>query len=144
MTSDNLILERQYAQGKPVVRAVVVIVNPENGRQTTIEKNFRIDTGFDGGAHVPDVHVAEANLIGVTPVPSTVILAGNEPRKACYCVAYLREIGNHELPAPGIEATLVLQGSSNLGLLGLEILKHFVAKFDGIREVLTITSPIQH
>jgi len=140
MSSDRLIFKDHYTHGRPYVRAKVVIVNPETGRQTTIKKDFWIDTGFEGGAHVAEAHVSEVNLIGVKPRLGTVGLAGGERRRGFFCLAYLQQIGDCELAAPGIEATLILQGSANHGLLGLEILKHFIAKFDGPNELLTIMS----
>jgi hypothetical protein len=82
----------------------------------------------------------DANLIGVTPSPRAVGLAGGERRRGFYCLAYLQQIEDHTFPPPGIEATLILQGSSDHGLLGLEILKHLIAKFDGPKESLTLIS----
>jgi len=136
--SYRLIFEDHYTHGKPYVRAKVVVVNPETGRQTTIEKDFWIDTGFEGGAHVAEAHISEVNLTGIKPRLGTVGLAGGESRRGFFCFAYVQQIGDCELPSPGIEATLILQGSSKHGLLGLEFLRHFVAKFDGPDELLTI------
>lgn len=139
MNSQRHILEKHYIRGRPYVKGKIVIVNPETGRQITIERHFLVDTGFDGGFHVAEAHVSEIRLIGVNPPSGTVGLAGGARRLGYYCYAFLQQIGNYEFPAPGIEAMLVLQGASKHGLLGLEILKHFIAKFDGPSEVLTLT-----
>lgn len=139
MNSRRRILEEHYIRGRPYVKGKIVIVNPETGRQTTIERDFWVDTGFDGGFHVAEAHLSDIRLIGVNPPLGTVGLAGGDRRPGYYCYAFLQQIGNYEFPAPGIEAMLVLQGASRHGLLGLQILKHFIAKFDGPNEVLTIT-----
>lgn len=140
MNPEHPIHEDHYTHGKPYIRARVVIVNPQTGRQTTILKDFWVDTGFDGGIHVAQVHVTDLELIGVSPVLGPIGLAGGEIRQAYRCFAYLQQIGDHELPMPGIEAELVLQGTNRYGLLGLEILKYFIAKFDGPNEFFTIST----
>jgi len=140
MNPNRRILEREYTGGKPYVRARLAVINPENLRQTTITRDFWIDTGFDGGAHVPDIFIPEISRIGVNARTGPVGLAGGVSRSAHFCLAYLQQIGDYEFPAPGIEATLILQGSASYGLLGLEILKHFIAKFDGPNESFAISS----
>ena len=139
MSPQHPILEDHYTRGRPYVRAKVVIVNPETGRQTTIERDFLVDTGFDGGFHVAEAHISDVRLIGIDPTLGTVGLAGGDSKPGYYCLAFLQQIDNYEFPAPGIEAMLILQGASKHGLLGLEILKHFIAKFDGPNEMFTIT-----
>jgi len=141
MNPEHHFLKDRYTHGKPYVKAKVVIVNPETGRQTTIMLDFWIDTGFDGGIHIAQSHKSEIELIGVDPVLGPIGLAGGEIRSAHRCFAYLQQIGDYELPLPGIEAEVVLQGSNQYGLLGLEILKHFIARFDGPNEFLTISTP---
>jgi len=108
------------------------------GKQTTIDKNFKVDTGFDAGIHLPDVHMSDAHLVGLEPTLGTVGLAGGVEKPAHYSFAYLKEIEGYEFPAPGIGVQLVLQGSSRHGVLGLEILKRFVTEFDGPNQLLTI------
>lgn len=139
MSPNSHIFQGRYTQGKPYVRARIVVINPENGRQTTIEKDFWIDTGFDGGVHVAQSHVFDINQIRVNPVAGTIGLAGGQASTAYRCLAYLQRIGDHEFPMPGIEAEMVLHGSDRHGLLGLEILKYWITKFDGPKEVFTIT-----
>ena len=139
MSSDQHIFEGYYTYGRPYIRAKVVIINPETGRQTTIEKDFWIDTGFDGGIHVAQAHMSDITLIGISPVPGTIGVAGGRTNPAHRCLAYLQQIGDHELPMPGVEAELVLHGSDRHGLLGLEILKYWITKFEGPNEFFTIT-----
>lgn len=142
MSSEQSIFEGQYTHGKPYLKAKVVIVNPQTGRQTTIEKVFWIDTGFDGGIHIAQSHMPDITLIGVSPVLGPIGVAGGEIRQAYRCLAYLQRIGEHEFSMPGIEAELVLHGSNRYGLLGLEILKHWTTKLDGPNEFFTITSTL--
>jgi len=142
MSPEQRIFEDRYIQGKPFVKAKVVIVNSQSGRQTTIEKDFWIDTGFDGGIHIAQSHISDITLIGVSPVLGPIGVAGGETRRAYRCLAYLQQIGDHEFSMPGIEVELVLHGSNRYGLLGLEILKHWIAKFDGPNEFLAITSAL--
>jgi len=51
----------------------------------------------------------------------------------------LQQVGDYELPMLGIEAELVLHGSDRHGLLGLEILKHWITKFASPNGFFTIT-----
>lgn len=138
MTPEQSIFEGDYTNGKPYVKARVVIVNPENLRQTTIEKEFWIDSGFDGGIHIAQFHMSEITMIGVSPVPGPIGVAGGERRQAYHCLAYLQQIGEFEFPSPGIEVMLVLHGSARHGLLGLEVLKHWTTKLDGQNQSLSI------
>jgi len=140
MSSERHIFGDHYTDGKPCVTVKVAIVNEENGRQITIQKTVKIDTGFDGGIHVAEHHKADVTMIGVNPVVGTVTLAGETPSTAYHCLAYLQQIGNFQLPMPGIEMVLVLHGTAQRGLLGLDILKHWIVKFDGPNEFFKITS----
>ena len=65
------------------------------------------------------------------------------PQNAYRCLAYLRQIGDYELPLPGIEAELILHGRSQHGLLGLDILKHWTIKFDGPNRFFIISKSNQ-
>lgn len=142
MSSNRHICETNYTHGRPYIRARVVIVNPETARQTVIEEDFWIDTGFDGGLHVAQSHMPDITMIGVSPrIGSINVAGGGRPRTAYRCHAYLRRIGDHELPMPGIESELVLHGSDRHGLLGLDILKNWIVNFNGLNEFFTITTP---
>jgi hypothetical protein len=138
MSSGQNIVEEHYTDKKPYVRARVIVVNLETGRQTAIEKDFWIDTGFDGGIHVAQSHKPDITMIGVNPVPGPISVAGGATNVAHRCLAYLQRLGDHEFPMPGIETELILHGSSRHGLIGLDILKHWIATFDGLNELLTI------
>jgi hypothetical protein len=140
MSANPDICEDHYTQGRPIVTAKIVIVNPETLRQATIEEDFWIDTGFDGGIHVAESHRADITLAGVNLLSGTIGVAGGRTELADRCLAYLQQIGDYELPMPGIETELILHGSARYGLLGLDILKHWIAKFDGPNEHFKITS----
>ena len=140
MNTDRDICEDHYTRGKPIVRAKVAVINPETLRQTTIQKDFWIDTGFDGGIHVAQSHEADITIIGVDPLKGSIGVAGGKTDPADRCLAYLQQIEDYELPMPGIEAELILHGSDRHGLLGLDILKHWTVKFDGPSELFKITS----
>ena len=140
MNSDPDICEDHYTQGRPIVSAKIVVVNPVTLRQTTIHKDFWIDTGFDGGIHVAQSHEADITMIGVDLLNGTIGVAGGRTDPAHRCLVYLQQIGDYELPMPGIEAELVLHGSARHGFLGLDILKHWTVKFNGPSELFKITS----
>jgi len=140
MSYEQHILESHYTQGKPFVSAKVVVVNPETLRQVTIQKDFWIDTGFDGGIHVAQFHKEEITMIGVDLWSGTIGVAGGASVAAHRCLAYLQQIDDHEFPMPGIEAELILQGSDRHGLLGLDILKYWIIKFDGPNQFFKIAS----
>lgn len=139
MNCGQRIFEGYYTRGRPYVRARVAVINQETGRQTTIEGDFWIDTGFDGGVHIAQIHMPDITLIGINPVLGPIGVAGGRSSPAHRCLAYLQQLGDYEFPMPGIEAELVLHGSDRHGLLGLEILKHWITKFEGPNEYFTIT-----
>ena len=62
------------------------------------------------------------------------------PAKAQFCVGFLQRIGNHSLQPPGIEITIVFQGTKPRGLLGLEAISNWVVMFDGPSQNFKITS----
>jgi hypothetical protein len=141
MSSDQSIFEDQYTRGKPFVKVKIAIVNPENLRQTTIQGHFWIDTGFDGGIHVSQSYEAEITQLGVNIWPGGVGVAGGRTDLANRCLAYLQQIGDRELPAPGIEAEIIFHGQDRHGLLGLDILRNWIIKFDGPSQFFKITKP---
>jgi len=140
MRHEQKILESHYTQGKPFVRAKIVVVNPETLRQITIQKDFWIDTGFDGGIHVAHFHKNEITMIGIALWSGTIGIAGGARATAHRCLAYLQKIEDHEFPLPGIEAELILHGSDRHGLLGLDILKHWIVEFDGPNQFFKVAS----
>ena len=106
-------------------------MNPVNAKQIILRKTVQIDTGFDLGIHIRETEAGDLSLIGVKPLIGSAKLAGNVVAKAQYCVGYLKKIGDFSLPSPGIEITLVFQGSASRGLLGLEAIKSWNVTFDG-------------
>ncbi len=141
MSSDRDIFEGSYTQGSPFVTAVIVVANELTGRVTTIRKQLKIDTGFDGGIHVAHLHRDSIALIGVNLTSGLWEVAGGGRVNADHCHAYLQQIGEFEFPRPGIETILVLQGSSDHGLLGLEVLNNWLLMFNGPNRSFKISHP---
>lgn len=139
MTPEQHIFEDSYTQGKPFIRAKIGIVNPENSRQTTIDTVFWIDTGFDGGIHVPRTFESDATSVGISLLAGNIGVAGGRTEPTNRCFAYLQQIGDFELPAPGIEAEIIFHGTDRHGLIGLDILKNWTTKFDGLNQLFKIT-----
>jgi hypothetical protein len=131
MSSPQTILQKKYSEGRAITDVEIAVVNPLNYRQVVLQKKVQIDTGFDSGAHIRESEVGELATIGIKPTIGVVKLAGNVSAKAQYCLGYLQKIGNHSLPAPGIEITLVFQGTTPHGLLGLEAISKWIVTFDG-------------
>jgi len=138
MSPSQHILEDRYSDGKPNATVRIAVINPETFRQVTIKRKVRIDTGFDAGVHIAQSVMSELSVIGVEPTAGAVILAGNIRATAHFCHAYLQQIGDHELPAPGIEIALIFQGSDVHGLLGLEVLNHWIVTFNGPHQFFKI------
>ena len=141
MSPEESVLEDHYTQGKPFVRVKIAVVNPENSRQTTIQGDFWIDTGFDGGIHVSQFHENEVTALGVEVYPAPIGVAGGKTDPANRCLAYLQQIGDQELPAPGIAAEMIFHGQDRHGLIGLDILRNWIVKFDGPSQFFRITRP---
>lgn len=137
MSDDESILERAYSQGKPFVRVRIAVINPQTGQVATFQQRCWVDTGFDGGIHVPNFRKSEAKMVGVDPRLTTLTLAGGARAPGHACLAFLQKIENCEIPSPGIETELIIQGTQNHGLIGLEILKNWIAQFDGPRQSLS-------
>jgi hypothetical protein len=141
MSSPRNILEKNYSDGRPITNVRIAVINPDNFRQITIQKKVKIDTGFDSGVHIRESEMSELSTIGIRSTVGPVTLAGNVPATAHYCLAYLQQIGDHELPPPGMEITLVFQGSAREGLLGLEILNHWIITLNGPDQIFKIMCP---
>jgi hypothetical protein len=135
------IIEKNYSNGKPFTDVRIAVINRENLRQITIQKKVRIDTGFDAGVHVRESEMLELSTIGIRPTPGSATLAGDVTAKAYFCFAYLQQIGDFELPPPGMEVTLMFQGSGREGLLGLEILNNWIVTFNGPEQFFKIVHP---
>ena len=137
MTQRKPIFERGYSANKPFVRARIAIINPRTGELASFEERCWVDTGFDGGIHVPNFRRSEATMVGIIPSLATLTLAGGTRVPGSVCLAFLQQIENYKLPPPGIETELIIQGTQDYGLLGLEILKNWIAQFDGPRKTLS-------
>lgn len=135
--SRRLIVQKPYARGEPFVTVRVVVTNPDTGRQTSFDQPCWTDTGFSGGVHVPQFRQSEINAIGVEARLTTVKLAGGVRSKGHVCLAYVQRIEDHDLPSPGIETELLIHGEEP-GYLGLEVLRSWVAEFDGLQQMLSV------
>jgi hypothetical protein len=142
MSSDEPIHNANYTQGKPIVKAIILLINPDDMRQEAIEADLWIDTGFDGGLHIASFHMASATLIGLNLFPGNIGVAGGKTDVAYRCLAYLQKIGDKYFPAPGLEAELIFHGGDRHGLLGLDILKNWILTFNGPNEVFEIKKPM--
>lgn len=131
MSSPHTILQRDYSQGRAITNARIVVRNPDNLRQITFTKKIMVDTGFDAGCYIRESEMSQLDIIGVRPSVGKVTLADNKKVASHYCLGYLERIGGYELPSPGIEITVVFQGTDPEGLLGLEVLSNWIVTFDG-------------
>lgn len=142
MSSPQTIVQRDYSQGRAIIDVRVAVINQENHRQVTFSgRRIKIDTGFDAGFHIRESEMSQLATIGIRPVVGPVTLAGNMPATARFCFGYLQKIGDHELPAPGVEITIVFQGTNPEGLLGLEAIGNWVVTFNGPSQSFTIDRP---
>jgi len=141
MSSTHTILRENYSDGSAMTNIRIVVLNRDGSRQITIRKRVKIDTGFDSGVHIRESEMSELSTIGVKPTPGPMILAGNVPANAYHCLAYLQQIGEWEFPAPGMEIALFFQGSNRDGLLGMEVLSHWITTFDGPNRSFKIVCP---
>jgi len=140
---DEPIHEANYTQGRPIVNAKIVLINPETLRQETIDANLWIDTGFDGGIHVAQFQSSKATLVGLNLIPGPIGVAGGKTVPVYRCLAYLQKIGNKEFDPPGIEAELIFNGTDPHGLLGLDVLKNWILTFNGPNENFEIKKPAE-
>jgi hypothetical protein len=141
MISTRTILKENYSDGRAMTNIRILVLNRDGSRQITIRKRVKIDTGFDSGVHIRESEMSELSIIGVKATLGSVTLAGNIPTNAHYCLAYLQQIGEWEFPAPGMEIVLVFQGSNREGLLGMEVLSHWITTFDGPNRSFKIVCP---
>jgi hypothetical protein len=131
MSKPVTILQKNYLGGKAITDVEIAVTNPVNSRQIILHKTVQIDTGFDLGVHIRETEAVDLAIIGVKPFIGSAKLAGNVVAKAQYCYGYLQKIGGFVLPIPGIEITLVFQGTASSGLLGMEAIKNWNVSFDG-------------
>ena len=141
MSSPRTILQNDYSQGSAKTEVTIAIVNPSNLRQITYVKRIKIDTGFNGGFYIRESEMSQLDIIGVKPRVGGTTLADNRRVTSHNCFGYLQKIGNYQLPSPGIEISIVFQGTSPEGLLGLEAISNWIVTFDGPAESFKIDSP---
>jgi len=136
MTLGNRVFSRPYSTERPFVKIKIAILNPQTGQVNSFDQECWVDTGFNGGVHVPIFRRSEANVVNVTPQPTALTLAGGVRTPGFVCHAYLIQIEGHDLGSPGLETELIMQGNRDHGLIGLEILRKWIAAFNGPLQVL--------
>jgi hypothetical protein len=139
MSNPGIILQKSYVEGRAIADIEILVVNPVNFRQIILRKRVQIDTGFDSGVHIRETEAGDLAIIGVKPSLGPLKLAGNVVASGQFCLGYLQKIGDYSLPPPGIEITLVFQGTSSQGLLGLEAIKSWIVTFNGPAQSFKIT-----
>jgi len=117
--------------GIPLIKVRVSIHNPRSGSMTSFDEICWLDTGFDGDVFVPESHVSDARIAGVTPSMARIRLADGTLAISKLCLGYIASIDGFTFPSPGIEVQLYMRGSPPYGLLGLGVLKNWVTKLDG-------------
>ena len=118
------------------MRIKISILNPQTGQTNSFDQDCWVDTGFNGGVHVPLFRRSEANIVNVTPQPTNLSLAGGVRAPGFVCHAHLLRIEDYDLDSPGLETELIMQGNDDHGLLGLKILKKWITTFNGRSQVL--------
>lgn len=136
MNPQDLIFHRRYLSERPFVNVKISVINLKTNKISTFEQDCWIDTGFSGGVHVPEFRRSDVQLVDVTPRLTAITLAGGVRARAYVCLAYLQQIESLVLPSPGIEVELIMQGRLNYGLLGLNVLRRWIVKFNGPQQVL--------
>jgi len=130
------IFGRKYLEEKPFVNVKITIFNSQTNRMTSFNEKCWVDTGFSGGLHVPMFRKSEADTIGVAPKPTTLTLGGGVRAPGYVCYARLVQIEGYDLPVPGLETELIMQGNLKHGLVGLDVLKRWIATFNGPSQTL--------
>jgi len=130
------LFQKAYTREKPFVSVRISVVNPYTSTISTFDDRCWVDTGFFGGIHVPEFRISDVRTANITPRLTTVTLAGGVRARAHECLAYLQQIESLALPSPGMEVELIMQGHSSYGLLGLEVLKRWIVKFNGPSQLL--------
>ena len=134
----NIITKLYNSENFAFIRIRGIIQNPVNLRQYPFDLECLIDRGFYGGIYVPKIFLAHADLIDVTPRPTTVTLADGSLIAAHVCVAYLTQIEDYSFESPGIPTSLVIYGDKTGELIGVDAMQHFSVLFDGPANNFTI------
>lgn len=139
MTRRAVAVRKKYKKKSARVRIAGVIQNPQNMRQTPLDFECRIDTGFDGGIMVPHWFRSDAQSIGIEPSITNITLADGSKTPAYVCAAHIHKINGHSFSLPGKTAMLVMCGNRKGKLLGMDALKHCSVLFDGPKQAFTIS-----
>ena len=138
MTKKTVTLNKKYKKQKAYVRIKGIIQNPETIRQTPLDFECQIDTGFDGGIFVPHWYRSDAQSIKVEPRLTNITLADGRKVPAYVCAAYMQNIDSYTFPPPGRPVMLVMCGNRKGHLLGMDALKYCSILFDGPKQTFTI------
>lgn len=138
MTRRTITINKRYKNKSAHIRIRGAIQNPQNMRQTPLDFECRIDTGFDGGIMVPHWYRSDAQIIGVEPSITNITLADGSKIPAYVCVAYLHNIDTYAFPPPGKPTILVMCGNRKAELLGMDALKNCTVLFDGPKQTFAI------
>lgn len=139
MTGSAAIVHKKYKNKRAKVRISGVIQNPQNARQTPLDFECMIDTGFSGGIMVPDWVRLDAQSIGIETSITNMTLADGSKTSVHVCVANIHKIDNHSFLLPGKATMLVMCGRRPGKVLGMDALKYWAVLFDGPRQTLTIS-----
>jgi len=139
LTKKPVILNKKYKKKKAYVRVKGIIQNPVTIRQTPLDFECRIDTGFDGGILVPHWYRSDAQSIKVEPSVTNITLADGSKTPAYVCAAYIQNIDKYTFPPPGKPVTLVMCGNRKGKLLGMGTLKYCSILFNGPKQTFTIS-----
>ena len=116
-----------------------VILNPQTMRQSPLDFECMVDTGFFGGIFVPEWYKSNAESIGVVPSLANITLADGNRVPAYVCAAYLQEVDGCDFAPPGKPVVLVMRGTNSPELLGMDALKHCTIFLDGPKQSFTLT-----
>ena len=139
MTGRTAAIHKKCKKKSARVRIAGVIQNPQNMRQTPLDFECRIDTGFDGGIMVPHWFRSDAQSIGIEPSITNITLADGRKISAYVCAAYIHTINGHSFSLPGKTAILVMCGNRRGKLLGMDALKYCSVLFDGPKQAFMIS-----
>lgn len=137
--TDEKTIEKPYKDERAYLKIKGIIQNPQTMGQTPIDVEGRIDTGFDGGLFVPISYKSDLEIIKVIPRKTNITLADGRKIPAEVCFAYVQQIDNIELPAPGLPISLVICGDLRGHLIGMNFLKNCITRLEGPSQKLAMT-----
>ena len=137
--TDEITINKPYRNERAYLKIKAVIRNPNTMEQTPVILEGIVDTGFDGGLFVPSVYKSDLETIRVTPRKTSITLADGRRIPVETCLAYIQEVENIELPAPGIPVSFILCGRFEGSLIGMNFLRNCVTEVDGIRSNINMS-----